>query len=248
MRVHVLSDLHLEFGGFEPSSVDADLIVLAGDIDVGVRGVRWAKQTFTDRPVIYVPGNHEYYRQAIPRLVDKLRVEAEGSTVHVLERDAIELGGVTVLGCTLWTDLALHGDTFVGCASVAEVMTDYRLIRVSPQYRRLRPEDTVALHHRSLRWLQSELASRSGTKLVVTHHAPSPVSLGSESMDGTSAAYASQLEEFVQEHRPSLWIHGHIHRMSDYQIGATRVVCNPRGYSDEPCREFDPGMVVEVTP
>jgi len=27
-----------------------------------------------------------------------------------------------------------------------------------------------------------------------------------------------------------LWTHGHMHNASDYMIGETRVVCNPRGY------------------
>lgn len=55
MKVLVYSDLHLEFRAFEPPQVDADLVVLAGDISVRGQGVTWANQTFTC-PVIYVPG------------------------------------------------------------------------------------------------------------------------------------------------------------------------------------------------
>jgi hypothetical protein len=36
MRLHVLSGLHLEFGAFTPEAVADDVIVLAGDIDLGV--------------------------------------------------------------------------------------------------------------------------------------------------------------------------------------------------------------------
>jgi predicted phosphodiesterase len=28
-----------------------------------------------------------------------------------------------------------------------------------------------------------------------------------------------------------LWVHGHMHNASDYMLGTTRVVCNPRGYT-----------------
>lgn len=59
MRVHLLSDLHNEFDPFIPSAVDADVVILAGDINVKARGVRWAMQVFPC-PVLYVPGNHEY--------------------------------------------------------------------------------------------------------------------------------------------------------------------------------------------
>ena len=65
MKIHVLSDLHTEFADFEPPDTDADVVVLAGDIGVGTGGIEWAGQRFADGPVLYVPGNHEYYDQDI---------------------------------------------------------------------------------------------------------------------------------------------------------------------------------------
>ncbi len=35
MRLHVLSDLHEEFGPFDMSRVDHDVLVLAGDVQCG---------------------------------------------------------------------------------------------------------------------------------------------------------------------------------------------------------------------
>ena len=61
MRLHILNDLHIEFGVFTPPATDADIVVLAGDIGVGVKGLHWAAERFTDHPLIYVPGNHEFY-------------------------------------------------------------------------------------------------------------------------------------------------------------------------------------------
>ncbi len=40
--------------------------------------------------------------------------------------------------------------------------------------------------------------------------------------------------------------HGHIHSSSDYKIGNTRVVCNPKGYSVELNKNFKPNLVLEV--
>ena len=60
MRIHVLSDLHLEFSPFAPQVTAADVVILAGDIHVKGRGVPWARQAF-EGPVLYVPGNHEFY-------------------------------------------------------------------------------------------------------------------------------------------------------------------------------------------
>lgn len=247
MRLHVLSDLHLEFEAFEPPAIEADLVVLAGDIGLGVRGIRWAKEAFGERPVVYIPGNHEYYRNAIPALTEKLLAEAAGSNVHVLDNGVLEFGGVSILGSTLWTDLALYGNPIIGAASVADVMMDFKLIRLSPQYRRLRPADTVVFHRRAVDWLQRELSARNGLSIVVTHHAPSAKSLSPfYEGDPVNAAFASDLETLVNEFQPSLWVHGHSHHSVDYHLGATRVLCNPRGYPDEQWSQFDPGLVVEV--
>ena len=63
MKIRVLSDLHLECDQPELiPHVDADLVVLAGDIHNHAEGLRWAAETFDGAvPVVYVPGNHEYY-------------------------------------------------------------------------------------------------------------------------------------------------------------------------------------------
>ena len=37
MKLLILSDLHLEFAPFETPKTDADVIILAGDTDIGLR-------------------------------------------------------------------------------------------------------------------------------------------------------------------------------------------------------------------
>jgi Icc-related predicted phosphoesterase len=248
MRLWILSDLHLEFGPLALPEVRADVVVLAGDVHVGIRGIAWCRERFPETPVIYVPGNHEYYGGAIPRLTEKLRDAAAGSRIFVLEDDAVEIAGVTFLGATLWTDFCLLGDPLLASREAGEVMNDYRRIRVSPSYRRLRPADTLARHHRSRRRLMMRLAERAPAPVVVvSHHAPSALSLGNhESPDLISAAFASGLDDLVAGSRAALWVHGHIHRAADYCLGGTRVICNPRGYVDEPVPEFDPALVVDI--
>jgi predicted phosphodiesterase len=45
----------------------------------------------------------------------------------------------------------------------------------------------------------------------------------------------------------SVKVHGHTHESFDYEIGKTRVVCNPRGYASiEENRGFRPDFTVEV--
>lgn len=246
MIIHPISDIHLEFAHLQYPAPAADVIVAAGDIDRKGRGVAWLSEQFGDRPVIYVAGNHEYYGTAIPKHTEQLRLKAKDTAVHFLERDAIEIDGVRFLGATLWTDFAVVQDRHRGMAVAGEVMTDYRQIRVSPQYRRLKPMDTLKWHLATVRWLREELA-RGGECVVVSHHAPSLRSVAEvERSDPITAAYASELEALIQEFEPRLWIHGHTHHAVDYHLGGTRVVSNPRGYADEPVAAFAPDLLIDI--
>ena len=60
MRIHLLSDLHLELQAWEPTVRDADVTILAGDIHKGDRVMAWARAHFSG-PVLVVAGNHEFY-------------------------------------------------------------------------------------------------------------------------------------------------------------------------------------------
>ena len=110
MHLHILGDLHLEFGAINIPATNADVIVLAGDIHVGREGLRWARKQFPGKPVVYVLGNHEFYRHSLPGLTETLKGETDGSHIHVLENSSVEINGYTFLGCTLWTDFQLSGD------------------------------------------------------------------------------------------------------------------------------------------
>ncbi len=248
MRLHVLSDLHLEFGPYQPPPVAADVVVFAGDFHPGGRGLEQLLEWFPGVPVLVVAGNHEYYGRKIPKLTDQLMASHQGPHLRFLERSRVELGDCTFLGTTLWTDFELGHDRQGALAEAAHHMNDYRKIRVSPSYRRLTPSDTRRLHQDSIAWLRAECAAAAGRKLVViTHHAPSGLSLPPERLnDPLAPAYASPLDDFVVACGAVLWVHGHIHHASDYRIGGTRVLANPRGYVPEIIPGFDPSFVVEI--
>jgi predicted phosphodiesterase len=249
VRIHVLSDLHLEFAPFTPPSVDADVVVLAGDVHPGLRGLAWAAVQWPDRPVVLVPGNHEFYGHTYQALVRKLEARAASLSphVHVLSDRAVVVDGVRFLGATLWTDFALLGAAPVGMAAAQTEMSDFRRIRVEPRYGKARPTDAVLWHHRSTRWLRERLHEpHAGPTVVVTHHAPSRRSLNPLYSDPVASAYASNLDALVEESRVPLWVHGHTHHCVDYRLGTTRVLSNQRGYPDEPVGGFDPALVVDV--
>jgi Icc-related predicted phosphoesterase len=247
MRLQILSDLHLEFEPFTPPEVEGDAVILAGDVSTGRNGLKWALTVFSDRPVVYVLGNHEFYGQKLQKLIAELREMARDTNVHLLENESCTLGEVTVLGATLWTDFALNGNPVVSEVVAQTGMNDYRRIRTLPNYRRLRPSDTRQLHAQSRKYLEDELLKLKGKVVVVTHHAPSPDSIPPAfNGDAFNPAFASDMRRFITETGAKLWVHGHIHSPADYRIGDTRVLANPRGYPTESRQGFNPGLVVEV--
>jgi predicted phosphodiesterase len=246
MKIHILSDLHIEFQPFDLPAAGADVIVLAGDINVGAAGVEWALDTIKTTPVVYVLGNHEYFRYAFPDLCNLLKNKARGTHVHVLENDSVEIRGVRFLGCTLWTDFMLNGDPALARFDAERTLADYHAIRITAPYRKLRAADTVAAHERSRAWLQRELADQTLPTVVVTHHAPATGSIAPQyNANMLNPAFISNMDELVAQSGARCWIHGHTHSRFDYMLGDTRVLCNPRGYPNENTR-FDPGFVAEV--
>lgn len=246
-----------------------DAVVFAGDIDVPAkRSLEWIAERFSGIPAVYVLGNHDYYQfhsessvlQTYPEVLDQARATAAKLGIHLLENDCIEIAGARFIGCTLWTDFRLQTDIpmfeKMQKARGRFGMNDYRRIKrpsqLKPaQRRRLRPIDTIGMHIDSCNFIRTTLASPfGGPSIVVSHHAPHPLSFGSQKRTDLDHCYASDLSSILEgPHAPDIWVHGHIHEFSDYRIGATRVVANPMGYlfsRDGHSEAFDPCFVVEV--
>lgn len=251
MNIHLLSDLHLEYQNYVPDPVavsQADVVVLAGDIREGPKGIDWAQRTFAGKPVVYVLGNHEYYQRVYPKLTLYMREKAAGSDVHVLENESWVLGDTTFHGATLWTDFKLFGHPDDFGPMCEERMKDYRYIRYEPSRSLLRSADVASIHAHSLQWLKDSVTgSQTRYNVVVSHHAPSLKSLPSQHHEKIlAAAFVSDLEAVIQSLQPDLWLHGHIHRNRDYRIGNTRVCCNPRGSPGDPNSKFKPGLILTM--
>ncbi|PKO58616.1 MAG: metallophosphoesterase [Betaproteobacteria bacterium HGW-Betaproteobacteria-18] len=259
MRLLILSDLHREVWrkhapAIDPANAAADVVILAGDIDVDARAVAWADTLFAGLPVLYVHGNHEGYGHNLDHVKSHISAACAASGhVYFLNCSEHQIGNVRFLGATLWTDFELFGAKHKHevIAQIANTMNDYHCIRLARAgYRKLRPADTLGWHRTQRRWLEQRLATPfAGRTVVITHMAPSLQSVDDRyRCDLVSAAYASQLDALVAN--ADIWIHGHMHSSLDYRVGNCRVVCNPCGYmkpSGAPENpDFDPGFVVEL--
>jgi len=274
MKMLVLSDLHLEFTDFEPAAVAtaaADVVVLAGDIHTGASGIRWARQMFPDKAIVYVAGNHEFYGHDWVELLEILHRQAEVHDVHFLENSSVTIQGIRFFGATLWTDFEFFGESRRSqvIRAAEHIMNDFRLIEADPlpvernivttrsTRNKLTGWHTVRRHRESLAMLKSELLVGDPEKtVVVTHHYPHKNSTAARfANEETTAAFGSNLPNEVLT-GAKIWIHGHTHDSCDYRIGdsrrSVRVVCNPRGYPlgwmrnefENPA--FKPGLLVEI--
>lgn len=253
MKLNILSDLHLSQGALPLPRTDADLVILAGDVARPVEAIAWATQL--DKPVLYVPGNHEFYGGSMGATIEQLRALSRGTRVRLLDDEGVLIDGVRFLGSTLWTDFRLFGDGDERTAAMAEAtrsMRDFSRIFMDDALQQpFTPFDSAALFERHRGWLSERLAQpHAGPTVVITHHAPSRSSIHPRFAGSLlNACFVSDAQELLDGNRVQLWIHGHTHDSFDYQLNGTRVVCNPRGYARDGVNEnplFDTSFIAQV--
>jgi Calcineurin-like phosphoesterase superfamily domain len=132
MKLHILSDLHLAVFGLDRPETDADVVILAGDIGRPDEAVAWARHF--GKPVLYVPGNHEFYGGSIDGTAAELGRLSAGTCIRVLDNAEIVIGPIRFLGATLWTDFGLFGKGENKTAAMAEgqrLLRDFSRIRLA---------------------------------------------------------------------------------------------------------------------
>jgi Icc-related predicted phosphoesterase len=243
-KLRILSDLHLEFATLMHES-EGGILILAGDITVKGKHFFWIKEAAKYfNHVIYINGNHEFYRSYLDKEITRATAEFMGTNVHFLDNSSITIDGITFHGSTLWTDMNKRNP--ISMQIINDGMNDFRLIRSEGGTRRFTPAYAATLHDEAMYFLRNNVQPGD---VVITHHAPSFLSTAEEFKGEyhLNAGYASDLSEFILDYKPSLWVHGHMHNTSDYMIGDTRIVANPRGYAPDYVNpEFDINFEVEI--
>lgn len=231
LNVQVMSDLHLELhrdmGAAFVNSLDptgVDVLVLAGDI-LSARFLTQVQERFKQfaakyPTVLYVPGNHEFWRLSLDEGLSVLSKACAGiPNFHVLNNQVLSLNGRRFLGGPMW-----FPRWPVTADYAASQMPDFKLI--VDFERRVVQENT-----RFQTFLKENLQAGD---VVLTHYMPSTLSV-SPRFKGSplNAFFVCEMDRLMQDRSPALWIHGHTHDSCDYQLSRTRVVCNPFGYPNE---------------
>lgn len=224
MRLRILSDLHLEFhrdGGRTfiegQRDVGYDVLVLAGDISTlnGLPSVmEWFRDAAGTRPILWVPGNHEYYGASVSSMQDFLARWAD-PLLHGLDNRVVVLEGQRFVGSTLWFS---HSG---GWDPLDDRLNDFFQIDGFRKWVGDHARASVTFLHENVR----------EHDVVVTHHLPHPRSVHPRfEGDPLNRYFLNDVSEIVERVGASLWIHGHTHVSLDYRVGRTRVLCNPFGY------------------
>ena len=203
-KIQIISDVHSRWDRVEIDP-DAKMIIAAGDITEGTGGMEWLASF--NRPVLYVPGNHEFYDDDITHHLTALKKAAQGTKISIMDRSTAIAGEWRFICTTLWTDH--NGLDYRLMAESMKIMNDFRHIRTNlwikqpenaaqyeslrnqfendnPQFKgiipqkadRLNPVSALCLHLQDVDFLAQELAKPwAGKTAIITHHAPSTHSL-----------------------------------------------------------------------
>lgn len=170
-------------------SDEADIVVLAGDIDVGISSLLFAESIAQkySKDVIWLPGNHEFYQHDYSELKQEFisrALKAQSNGVHALlgfKNTELPLffdkEDTRFTGATMWTDFELYlgsarlPDTQSAINASAGSINDFRIIKNGQ--RAFSPEDSIEAHKEAVEVINTVLEMPfDGPKVVITHHGP----------------------------------------------------------------------------
>ncbi|WP_107496377.1 metallophosphoesterase [Thalassobius sp. I31.1] len=232
---------------------NADALIFAGDLTNGpaknwARVFRYLSKFIQPNRIYALPGNHDYYGGFLSD-DPALKKAAKNAGAHFVQKQALLHGDTRILSCTLWTDFNLSGEAAIAMREADRGMADYDQIgapkdRNTPvedipimrQQRRLKPREILRVHQDHRAWLDDSLANphpmgKDGKTMIVTHHGPHPAAAGE--IDTLSAAFHSDLDRMIEQHRPDVWFFGHSHRRICAKVHGTEIRNISIGYLDE---------------
>ena len=231
IKIQYVSDLHLEFednkDGLKHMDTDADVLVIAGDLDVGPRIFDHLISLSQKRQVVFVYGNHEFYdRKSVDGLKKKGRlVSKHNKNLHILDRESVIIGDTTFIGATGWIDGSFQN---IDNGQYGKY-NDFSMIN-----------GFYGLHATwgtgDRKYIRRAIAS-SETKhnIVITHFLPLALCI-SQSYSGNpyNPCFANSWKWVYDcADRIDYWIHGHSHEFFKQEIGEVIFCRNPFGYPTE---------------
>lgn len=234
LRFQYMSDLHLErIKSFPRIRPTARHLALLGDIG------HPHTQNYRDflsycshsyERTYLLAGNHEYYggkvhevQHNINRICDPL------GNVFFLQQRASENDGITIAGCTLWSNIS---------EKTTPVLNDFRSIFTDQGL--LTHQDYLRIHQHDVNWLTSVITTAKQPLIVLTHHLPSYRIIGKRyAKHKHQDAFATSLDYLIKGPHLQAWLCGHSHDNIEGTINGVYYGINSGQYID-----FDRYIVV----
>lgn len=240
MKFKLLSDLHLEGSSLDSKKIAydendnlVDVLILAGDIAVYPDLLERHLYNIPESvKVIYVPGNHEYEVKVFNDVIPSLKEIFNMPNWHIMNNETLVIDDCRFICSTMWSNLKINGDSlYEANYEQAQLVLEQQKTKFRNEDGSLRKwavEDMLKEHKASHDFLKKEIETPfDGKTIVVTHFAPHFKSV--ERVHKISGFWVSDMSEIMGE--VDVWCHGHIHSTSDYKVGNTQVIANPRGNS-----------------
>jgi Icc-related predicted phosphoesterase len=236
MKIQYLSDLHYEFEFLNPKiAKEVDVVVVAGDIMVSdaineaMSITKILKKT--DKPVIFVAGNHEFYGpEPMECVISKIKeLEQQYPNFHFLNDEFIDIGEFRFIGSTLWSNLdivnKIHKMLITSCISDFKHIYMKNSAYINSDY-------MTELNSKAKMFIKESINTDKRC-IVVTHFCPHESCIDKEFKgDLLNQYFACDCEDLMIS-PVEAWIHGHTHRSVNTFVNDVKVVCNPRGYYNE---------------
>lgn len=129
MNFQLISDVHGRFSKVEWDK-DADIILAAGDISENIEeGHKFLRNA--PAPVLFIPGNHEYYNGDFLERQDRMKelCETSNGQVTYLEQEVAVIEDTRIIATTLWSNFGNLDPLLIECAY--GLMNDYKKITTS---------------------------------------------------------------------------------------------------------------------
>lgn len=236
MKIKLLSDLHLEgcnnFINPRFLTNDCDVLVLAGDI--ATHQINAVLEEFAKHymDIIFVPGNHEWYHASFNKDF------ALPNNVHMLNPGFKKIQDVTFIGATLWTDF--HSDP-IAELTAKSMINDFRVIKD------FSTSICIQENIKHKKFIKDAHATLSGKKIIVSHFLPAQACTSPRfrNQGALNKYFANDMDEYISD-LGITWLFGHTHDSIDIDLGNSRLVANPYGYSREVNPNFEWSKIIEV--
>lgn len=263
MKVQIVSDIHLErrpldFEKVLDKNVNADILVLAGDIGCPLSPIyesflSWCAVNFNN--VIVVCGNHEY-RTCMPRPFDEvdkivktitsnINTRFTSPKIHFLQGgENTVIAGANFVGATLWSKIPES----VSKDYVAQIDASFQGMTIQQGVNfTVANMNTLFQYHlngieRSVRWGIDQKMKN----IVVTHHAPILKTMYKVEDYPKNYLYGTDLEKYLRYDIVNTWIYGHTHWNVVHNVQGTMLATNQYGNNDIPCRGWTSSFFVNV--